>query len=149
MGNGAAALGHRCLALCHDEGARDRVQPAGGERSYVDISAASSDLVIARAAIPYFTRILPVGGNRLTKLVAKYAGLEGNEAKQLKRPLATPLAEPGEFSQENREYQVNMGLKAGLKTLPWSCAAPLIITRYSIKEKNISRLILSGGSAPD
>src|SRR5690554_3358586 len=113
----------------------------------LDIGAASSDLVIARAAIPYFTRILPVGGNRLTELVAKYAGLEGNEAETAKKTVGNALAEPGEFSQENREYQVNMGLKAGLKDLALELRRSFDYYQLQHKGENISRLILSGGSA--
>ena len=37
-------------------------------------------------------------------------GWKGTRRKQLKT-VGNALAEPGEFSQENREYQVNMDLK--------------------------------------
>ena len=113
----------------------------------LDIGAGSSDLVIAKAGTPYFTRILPVGGNRLTELVAKYTGLERDGAETAKETIGDALGEPGQFSPESREYQVNMGIREGLKDLALELRRSFDYYQLQHKEDNISRLILSGGSA--
>lgn len=113
----------------------------------LDIGASSSDLVIARAGIPYFTRILPVGGNRLTELVAQYTGLDREQAKAAKESIGDALAEPEQFPQSSREFQVHMGVRAGLKDLALELRRSFDYYQLQYKGENISRLLLSGGSA--
>ncbi len=113
----------------------------------LDIGAGGSDLVIAKAGIPYFTRILPVGGNRLTELVAKYTGLEKDEAKTVKETIGDALVEPGQFSPESREFQVNMGLREGLKDLALELRRSFDYYQLQHKGENVSELLLSGGTA--
>ncbi|NLY88428.1 MAG: pilus assembly protein PilM, partial [Firmicutes bacterium] len=113
----------------------------------LDIGAGSSDLVIAKAGTPYFTRFLPIGGNRLTELVAKYTGLARHEAEEAKETIGDALLDPEQFSMESREYQVNMGLREGLKDLALELRRSFDYYLLQHKEENISGLILSGGSA--
>lgn len=118
----------------------------GGSVAMLDIGAGSSDLVIARDGIPYFTRILPVAGNRLTELVAKYTGLDMHEAEKAKQAANNALAEPEQFSAETREYKVNMALREGLKDLALELRRSFDYYQLQYKGESISGLILSGGS---
>lgn len=119
----------------------------GDSVAMLDIGAGSSDLVIAKKGIPYFTRILPVAGNRLTELVVKYTGLEMHEAEKAKTVVDGSLAELGQFTEINREQQVNMALREGLKDLALELRRSFDYYQLQHKEEGISELILSGGGS--
>lgn len=119
----------------------------GGSVAMLDIGAGSSDLVIARNGIPYFTRILPIAGNRLTELVVKYTGLETDEAEKAKFSVDGAPSEVERFPAESREYQVNMALREGLKDLALELRRSFDYYQVQHKGEDVSRLILSGGGS--
>ena len=118
-----------------------------GNVAMLDIGAGSSDLVIAGDGIPSFTRILPVAGNRLTELVAKHTKLEKVEAEEAKIAHNDLLIEPDQSAGENREDQVNMALKEGLKDLALELRRSFDYYQLQHKGEVISELILSGGGS--
>ncbi len=117
-----------------------------GSVAMLDIGAGSSDLVIARDGIPSFTRILPVAGNRLTELVAKYTNLGKAQAEEAKLAHDGLLLEV-DPSATDRESQVNMALKEGLKDLVLELRRSFDYYQLQYKGEVISELILSGGGS--
>lgn len=66
--------------------ARSLTDPAAGETvALVDIGSTSTTITIATAGVPEFIRILPVGGEDLTKSLMELGRLTREQAEQMKR----------------------------------------------------------------
>lgn len=101
----------------------------------VDFSAVSTDIVIVEKTIPVFSRSIEVGGVALTRVIAENLHLDFAQAEQFKRDLG--LA---------GETEIPTVLKNSIQSIVEEIKYSMNIFKNQ-GNKNIEKIILSGGSA--
>lgn len=67
--------------------AQSRGAVSSGTVALVDIGASTTNVVVARAGVPQFVRIIPMGGDDVTRAIASRLGMDEALAEQAKRAL--------------------------------------------------------------
>lgn len=101
----------------------------------VDFSAVSTDIIVVEKTIPVFSRSIEVGGVALTRVIAENLHLDFAQAEQFKRDLG--LA---------GETEIPTVLKNSIQSIVEEIKYSMNIFK-SQGNKNIEKIILSGGSA--
>lgn len=109
----------------------------------IDVGANTTSVVIAKDGVPQFVRLIPAGGNDLTKALAVQLEMVPSEAENLKRRLG--LASRAQVPEDLREglqiiYEVTSELLGSLR----NTVNYFVNTR---PHESVRRLIISGGGA--
>jgi len=101
----------------------------------VDFSAVSTDIIVVEKTIPIFNRSIDVGGVALTRALAESLHLDFQKAEQFKRDLGVV-----------GETEIPSAIRATLQSIVEEIRYSINIFK-SQNNKNIEKIILSGGSA--
>lgn len=101
----------------------------------VDFSAVSTDIIVVEKTIPIFNRSIDVGGVALTRALAENLHLDFQKAEQFKRDLGMA-----------GETEIPSAIKTTLQSIVEEIKYSISIFK-SQNNKNIEKIILSGGSA--
>lgn len=113
----------------------------------LEIGAARTNLVIILRGKLKFSRILPVGGNLLTKSMAETYAIDSEKAQTLKEEKAIILNDNELVDTDASKIQMDLSLRDGLGELVKEIRRSLefYLTRENVKP--VSKIILSGGTS--
>lgn len=142
------AIDLQSLALWRVFGGLKTSSAMEGTVGILDIGAAITQLLVVRDSVPQFTRTLPVGGNLLTWSLAKYYGVDFEEAQRMKEEAGELLStKEAVVSVLPGAMQTDFSLRDGLSGLVREIRRSL---DYYAAQKNaatIERFIISGGTS--
>lgn len=101
----------------------------------IDFSAVSTDIIVVEKTIPVFNRSIDVGGVALTRAIAENLQIDFQKAEQFKRDLGAV-----------GETEIPPAIKNTLQSIVEEIKYSMNIFK-SQSNKNIEKIILSGGSA--
>ncbi len=88
-----------------------------GNIGLLDIGEETSDLIIIKAGIPIFTRVIQLAGSRLTQLISDSIGIPYTAADELKRVYADAERNITQISPDDIDYKVNAMVQKGVGEL--------------------------------
>ncbi|MDR6971504.1 type IV pilus assembly protein PilM [Leifsonia shinshuensis] len=114
----------------------------GAANVVIEVGATATTVVIERGGIPQFVRIIPAGGDDLTRALGSELSLEEPEAESLKRTLG--LAKTVESPDQQRVVEIIYRVTGELLTSIRNTVTFFVNTR---PDQPIGRVVLSGGGA--
>jgi type IV pilus assembly protein PilM len=119
-----------------------RTVSAQGAIALIDVGSATTTVVVAINGVPQFVRIIPTGGQDVTKAIAARLDLDESVAEQAKRALGLPFGMPTPEQRAVMEiiYEITTELLNNLRNT---------ISYYDNTHDtaHVERIILSGGGS--
>jgi len=115
---------------------------AKGTTALIDVGSTTTSVIIATNGIPQFVRIIPAGGNDITRALATRLEVTQNQAEQIKRGLglsAAGVAPEHRVALEAIFESANQLLTSLRNTLSYFVNAR--------QQEGIGRIVLSGGGS--
>jgi type IV pilus assembly protein PilM len=108
----------------------------------VDVGSATTTVVVTVAGVPQFVRIIPIGGQDVTKAIASRLDLAEPVAEQAKRALGLPFGMPTPEQRAVMEiiYEITTELLNSLRNT-------ISYFDNTHDTGNVERIVLSGGGA--
>ncbi|WP_157157213.1 type IV pilus assembly protein PilM [Diaminobutyricimonas sp. LJ205] len=111
-----------------------------GTNAFIDIGAAATNVVLATNGVPQFVRIIPSGGDDLTRAIASRLSLEFDAAERVKRSVGLAPQDPEQQAIAQVIYEVSVELLTSLRNT-------LHFFANTRTNGEIQRVVLNGGGA--
>ena len=113
-----------------------------GAVALIDVGSATTTVVVTIAGVPQFVRLIPIGGQDVTKAIASRLELDEGVAEQAKRALGLPFGMPTPEQRAVMEiiYEITTELLNSLRNT-------LSYYDNTHDTGNVERIILSGGGS--
>ncbi|MCL6589703.1 MAG: type IV pilus assembly protein PilM [Firmicutes bacterium] len=114
----------------------------------LDIGEESTNLIITKAGIPVFTRVIPLAGGKLTQMISSGLGLPLGAAEELKILYGDALYNQQQTVADEMELKVNSLVNQWLKELSLELQRSIeYFQLQQIGKPVIGRLAVSGGGS--
>jgi type IV pilus assembly protein PilM len=114
----------------------------------LDIGDESTNLIVTKAGVPIFTRVIPLAGSKLTQMISSGLGLPHAAAEELKILYGDALYNRQQTVADEMEMKVNTIVSQWLKEL--SLELLRSVEYFQLQQNGkpmISRLAVSGGGS--
>ncbi|WP_167138263.1 type IV pilus assembly protein PilM [Diaminobutyricimonas sp. TR449] len=111
-----------------------------GTAALIDVGAATTNVVLTTSGVPQFVRIIPTGGDDLTRALMSRLDVERDEAERIKSTIGMQPQSPDQESVARTIYEITAELLTSLRNT-------LSYFSNTRPDSVIERIVLNGGGA--
>ncbi|MET0590918.1 MAG: type IV pilus assembly protein PilM [Naasia sp.] len=120
-------------------------ESAVGTSALIDVGESTTIIVVAHAGVPQFVRIVPAGGDDVTRAIAERLGIEYTEAEALKRAVGLVAAPKSPEGFTSYQYETVLEIVFSVVSEMLSGLRNTLTYYSSNGGRPIERIVLTGG----
>ncbi len=118
---------------------------AVGTTAIIDVGESTTIIVIARDAVPQFVRIVPSGGDDVTRVIVERLGVEASTAEELKRSVGLVAAPHAPEHITTHQYEIVLEIVFSVMSEMLSGLRNTLKYYSSNAGRDVDRVVLTGG----